>query len=243
MLPGEEGIILQTVNDIADLGSQTSLTADTIVLDTVNTIDNLGGIIAASSNGEGITAAVTDPLQLQNLATQASRVYGNLFAEWDAKALTGYSLRADVDGIPSQGDAMRNGQVVVETLLRDRIVYIEISNDLDPAAHGPVTEYNVNLADGRPLPFWVRHAENGLLFAEPPVGVKELQFEIAPILQDGTVLNHSVAVELASGEVRALDKPAYSGSLPFSEQLKSASEGAVRDLQDMGKGVEPETAE
>ena len=46
-----------------------------------------------------------------------------------------------------------------------------------------------------------------------------------------------------SGEVRALDKPAYSGSLPFSEQLKSASEGAVRDLQDMGKGVEPETAE
>ncbi|MBU2582411.1 MAG: VCBS domain-containing protein, partial [Alphaproteobacteria bacterium] len=219
-IEGQNGIILDTVAELGDLGSIVDLSENGIVLDTVNGIENLGGIDA---DGFG-TVEIFDTDRLGNLAKNASLSFGQAAGFWDVRSLTGFSLRADVSGVSAIGDAERNGQIIVDTLIRDRVIYIELSNSIAPEAHGPVTEYSVKQANGRPMPFWVKQAETGLLLAQPPLDERELEAEIVALLADGSTVTHRIVIQLATGEVKNLEDSGTTDRQTFGEQVEKASE-------------------
>ncbi|MCH9806872.1 MAG: cadherin-like domain-containing protein, partial [Alphaproteobacteria bacterium] len=214
-------------------GDNTELTQNGIILDTVNGIEDLGGIGAVT----GSILASTDPDRLDQLARQATQTFGSSAGFWNSQSLTGFSLRAEISGIPAAGDATRNGQIIVDTIIKDRIIYIEMSNDLNHSQHGPVTEYAIKQADGRPLPDWAKQAQNGLLLAEPPPGQKVLETEIVAVLEDGTSITHRVAIQLASGEVRLIGQSDAPHAPTFQQQIDDAARTGADEIRDLGQSV------
>jgi len=126
----------------------------------------------------------------------------------------------DVAGIPALGDTAHEGQIIVETLVADRIVYIQLTNTLGLGGGKEVTGYRVLEANGRPLPAWVKQADGGLLLAEVPAGAETLDLRISALMADGEVIERSVSVTLKSGEVSQLTSSTERPPT-FSEQIRA----------------------
>ena len=68
------------------------------------------------------------------------------------ESLTGFSLKFthDVQQEDDQGTYSDTGQLVIETYVRERILFIDVSNTFDPDVEGPVESYHVEMADDSP---------------------------------------------------------------------------------------------
>ena len=109
------------------------------------------------------TPAVPLPLQTLRLpvTTSATEVRYLTGATWDVQATSNYSLRLDA----GPGGASGNGQIVVDTVMREQMIILQISDTLARGPDGQVQSYTVLQADGRPLPTWARMAE-----VQKPIG-------------------------------------------------------------------------
>ncbi len=213
-------IVIRTVEGFGDLPlGWTSLGTDLIVIQTANDVSYLGSVTGNGAD-PSIGETIENASRLDELAGNAERAFGITIPSFDVESITGFSLRMDVAGIPALGDAAHDGQIIVETFVADRIVYIQLSNTLDLGDGNKVAGYRVLEANGRPLPAWVKQADGGLLLAEVPAGAETIDLRISALKADGGVIERSVSVTLKSGEVSQLAAP-QERPPTFSEQIRA----------------------
>ncbi|MEM1318267.1 MAG: hypothetical protein AAGF29_08385, partial [Pseudomonadota bacterium] len=228
-LGGEQGIIHDTVDAIADIRETTSVEGeDTAVLDAVNAIAALS---ASREDANG-----RDPLN----------------GTWDIEGLTGYSLRL---GTGSEGDTLRgdaleddrmSGDLIIDTYVRNRILFIDINNSFDPETQGIVTRYSVEMLDGSPAPSWLRIVRDGFVVAERPASLWDLELKIAAHFEDGSEVSRGVRIDGPTGEIEAvtLDAPgSVSGYVPtaslgFSDQLRTIADAPGLDYCEVGDNAQ-----
>jgi hypothetical protein len=215
-LNGVSGIILDTIQRITSLNNSVShLDQLTPVTDQVAAIDaiNLRGI------GEG---------QFEGTSRQSDA--------WNVEGLAGFSLNFDLgDREESLSDGDRGGRLLIETFVRNRILYIDIDNTFDPDKEGKVARYKVERADGKPLPDWIRIARDGFVIVERPVDITTLELKISAVLENGDHISRSVSIDAPTGEIQPL-KTADDGRKDFHSQIRESldpntlTERQLRDL-------------
>jgi hypothetical protein len=196
-----EGIVLETVRQIGSLGSVSGhISQNGIVVDTVNAVSALGGTPTLSDRMT--IADAVGPLR----ATQPTEIWQSTprdlanperaVAAWDARGLTGFSLRMGLSG----GGSSRS-QLIVESLVRDENLIVQLSNSvLDKARR--VVEYRVGLPGGARLPAWLDRVGPDLLMGRRPANVERVALQITVVYADRTSETKIVEIEAATGEVR-----------------------------------------
>ena len=137
---------------------------------------------------------------------------------WDVQSLTGFSIRMEVGPSLRLADSSSSGQIVVDTLMRDRVNFVEISNTVS-AASDTVTGYTVLQSDGKPLPRWVNLADNGMLLVEVPAAGGTLDLRVIARMGSGSIIERAVSIQLATGEIQEI-KLANAAAPLFEEQLR-----------------------
>ncbi len=232
---GVDPIVVETVRSVSGQENNiTDVSAQGIVLQTVNEIDPLNGFTHPTINRDVTVARVHEVPELNRLLDNAEQVFGFRSAAHGVESLTGFSLRVDVVDDAGAG-GQETGQIVVDTLVREQVLYVEISNSIDEATYGDLKRYQVLQADGRPLPDWIRQADNGLLLAEVPASTPTISLLIVAEFSDGATVEHSVVIQTSSGEIQ----PAVDGLAEFiptfSEQLHDSVNKDLDELKMLDK--------
>ncbi len=236
---GNNAIVLETVAAIDRSGvAPADVALDGIVLDTVNNIHDLGALAELPTDDRPTMGHIRDVEKLRALAQSAQRAFGDRFGHWDGQALRGFSLHIDVPGIAAMNDSSRTGQIVIDTLMRDHVLFIEIKNDLSADTHGKISEHRILQADGRPLPTWVHHTASGTLLAEVPVDTQKLDLHVIALLEDGSSIEQKVAIQTMSGEIKplAMNEDGQRAS-NFDAQLNSAVVGDMEEIRKMDGAI------
>ncbi|MEO1206350.1 MAG: Ig-like domain-containing protein [Pseudomonadota bacterium] len=217
-----DGIVLDTVAGLEpEFESQSILDVSGIVVSTVNGVNGLRGFGDIGTGNGSVGRVIQDTATLSELSNAANLAFDNRFGSPEPDPLFGFSIRMDV---PTIGNAIGEagvGQIVVETLKRDQVIYLQVSNTFGAAGHGEVQAYKVSLPDGAPLPRWVSQADQGVLLADVPAEGGVLDLKITAILEDGTTSQRGVSLELSNGEIRPLDVPDIEPGKTFEEQLQA----------------------
>ena len=216
-----DGIILDTVDDISPLGDNPiNLNVPGIVIDSVNAIKRLDSFSVRSGN-EAMTGSVINSVaDFDRLLQSARSVYPDFGTSWDAQSQVGYSVRMDVtEGVQST-DRVSGEQIIVETLVRNRTMYVQISNTIHGLAGDRLIGYRVLQSDGSPVPSWVNIAAEGQLLIEPPIDGVELGLKIVARLSDGSSISKFVDIETATGEVHESTTQVRATAPMFLQQLR-----------------------
>ncbi len=216
-----DGIVLDTVNNIVRLGDHTmDVQVPGIVIDTVNAVkrlDSFGGHGGKNVLAESIIGNTTD---LNRLLRSARAAYPDVASSWNVDTWFGYSVRMDVSTDAGATHMQSAEKIVVETLVYNRLTYVEISNTIDQYEGDRVIGYQVLQSDGKPLPRWVNHAENGQLLIENPIDDRKLDLKITARLESGASISRFVTIQTGTGEVREAAKPDRATAPMFQEQLR-----------------------
>ena len=127
--------------------------------------------------------------------------------DWNVEGLTGFSLRFGGDNGIGDSDGGQDsliGQLIIETYVRERILFIDVNNTFDPTRDGTVVRYHVEQADGTPAPDWIRIVRDGFIVAERPVNLFDLRLKISAEMSDGTRISRSVQIDGPTGEIQPL---------------------------------------
>ncbi len=210
------GIVLDTVDRLTGHpDSSIDLSVSGIVLNTVNTVHRLEGPTLELGGGRQDTGPIAKISASAALAARAEAAFPMSHGFWDVQALSGYSVRL----LAGDGGADVSGRIVVDTLMRDRIIFVQVSNTLDQARHGRVESYKVLQSDGRPLPDWVSAADNGTLLVQAPIAGRTLDLRIVATLADGSTIERGILLHLPTGQVEEIET--YKSPAPmFDEQVK-----------------------
>jgi hypothetical protein len=215
-----DGIVLETVQSIFDLGDLTlDLNAQGIVIDTVNWIGRIEQFAEINDGNLSLGVPIDGTDVISRLADNAMADFPWTDDTWQVETLTGFSLRIAVDGSDASDGSSAANQIVVETLKRDNLVLVQISNTSELEQGHHLVGYNVFQSDGRPLPAWVASANAGLLLVDAPVDFTTLDLRIVARLSDGTTFTRAVSIRLSSGEIQQLSVASARPPL-FEEQLK-----------------------
>jgi hypothetical protein len=149
----------------------------------------------------------------------------------------GHSVRIDVPGTLSLAGSDLNGQIVVETLVREQVIYVEIKSTMDLTDERRIVDYKVVRFDGRPLPWWVRQAHKGLLLLEVPAEGGQLDLRITAMHANGETTEKSVKLQLATGDVQNLVTIGPQPGSTFDSQLRSQFEGIQDNLNAIKQGI------
>ncbi|MCG8325721.1 MAG: hypothetical protein MI673_09400, partial [Thiotrichales bacterium] len=135
-----------------------------------------------------------------------------------------FPLRIGEDSVGAES----RDELIVESLVIEHVLYLEISYLINSDPDLAVTEFNAALANGDPLPQWMRiNKTTGLIMGEPPVDAETIQLRIDVTLNDGTHIIRYVEVELRNGEIselRDIEELPVVGLKPFSQQLEQVAD-------------------
>ncbi len=185
-------IILDTVNDFRSLGGMGTLNVDQPLLNAVNGLRSLNGIGGFDANGSPIDDVVGYIDHIRDLRFGVDRLFDPRFGDFLPEALTGFSVRQLDTG---------SDQVMIESISRDRVVYVEM-RDIGADDAPRITEYQLVTRDGAPLPDWIRMDARGLAIIERPVDAETLRLVVRAIRADGEVIEIPVVIQGATGEIQ-----------------------------------------
>ncbi|MET3761790.1 VCBS repeat-containing protein [Sphingomonas sp. UYEF23] len=216
-------IIGDTVNAFRSLHGTPDLGGDRPLLTAVNGISWLGGM---ADRGHATMNAVNDTIRyldrVQNLRDPVDQMFDPRWDDFAPKALTGFSVRHLATG---------NDQVMIESIVRDRVIYIEM-RDVGPDNASRITEYRLRMRDGSRLPEWVTMDQRGLAIVERPANAEELHLVVRAIRGDGHTIDIPVIVQGATGEIQ-LDVPIADKQIgaaePLSRTLLAARTASQRE--------------
>jgi hypothetical protein len=226
------------------------LTVDAV--ENVGPVSNASGSASDETNGDefGTSGSVLDTVEraTQNLEINSVEI-GERLADgaglFDAQGIKGFSvsfelsetstsstipdnslfpLRIGVESELEEGsDARENDQLVIRSILRERTLYLEVNYIVVSNPDLTTSSYSVTLANGDPMPSWLRlDDKGGLVSGEPPVGIQDIRLRIEVILSDGTTIIRYVSVDTFTGEITAMrdiDNAFIAGIETFTEQL------------------------
>ncbi len=185
-------IILDTVNDFRSLGGMGTLNVDQPLLNAVNGLRSLNGIGGFDANGSPIDDVVGYIDHIRDLRFGVDRLFDPRFGDFLPEALTGFSVRQLDTG---------SDQVMIESISRDRVVYVEM-RDIGADDAPRITEYQLVTRDGAPLPDWIRMDARGLAIIERPVDAETIRLVVRAIRADGEVIEIPVVIQGATGEIQ-----------------------------------------
>jgi hypothetical protein len=151
----------------------------------------------------------------------SSSKFANASHDWDTRPLMGFSVRLPIDGASDRSALPFANQIVVDTLLRENVLLIEISNTVDHEGEQRIVGYSAVQVDGRPLPAWIERPVTGVLLGKVPSDGEDLELKITAHRADGTSVTRAITIQLGTGDVQE-SEPASRPNVPlFEDQLRS----------------------
>ncbi|MEL6112752.1 MAG: hypothetical protein AAFR20_08105, partial [Pseudomonadota bacterium] len=214
-----EGIVTKTANEVNGLGGIKSVGAKTAVLDAVNGADGLNGSVI---NGEGVTTP--QDFEKNRLDTTNDR-FARLGDQYQVVGAEGFSSRLDISGTRSDDPSTDVGQFIVDTFIRNRVLYVEAYDNIDRSNSTGFREFIATLGDGRALPKWISYDEDGIFIVDRPVNVETITLRITGIRDDGRYVTRYVQIDTPTGEMRDLDRAGENFGKSFSATIALADTG------------------
>jgi large repetitive protein len=214
-------IIDRTVNEFRSLGGTPSLFGERPLLTAVNGIGWLRGMGELDVNGHPVNEVVGYIDRIRDMRFGLDRLFDPRFGDFMVDTLTGFSVRELDTG---------NDQIIIESVVRDRVIYMEI-RDIGDGNDPRVVEYQLRMRDGQPLPDWIRMDARGLAIIERPVDAQEIRLILRAIRADGSVIEIPVVIQGATGEIQ-LDRQSgdkVGAAAPLSKMMALAANRAVDD--------------
>jgi large repetitive protein len=201
--------ILDTVNGFRSLNGTPDLGGKRPLLTAVNGISWLRGVGELDGNGHPVGEVVDYIDRIRDLRFGADRLFDHRFGDFIVKSLTGFSVRELNTG---------NDQVIIESVVRDRVIYMEI-RDIGKDSDPRMVEYQLHSRDGKPLPDWIHMDARGLAIIERPVDAETIHLIVRAIRADSQVIEIPVIVQGATGEIQ-LDKKIGTDKISSAAPLK-----------------------
>ncbi|MEL7274409.1 MAG: Ig-like domain-containing protein, partial [Pseudomonadota bacterium] len=225
---GVPPFIMDAIDAIDDLKGTFNLDRPSgIVDDTVDDIDNNKDISPLDPADPAVLKALRaiDNLRKSHLDIMDQR--DPLSGSWNVEGLTGFSARFG-GGDSLTGDLNSDdltGQLLIETYVRERILFIDVNNTFDRERDGIVVRYHVEMLDGSQVPEWLRIVRDGFIVAERPASQLDLELRISAVFADGSHVSKAVRIDGPSGEIQPAADPRDgikpTGPQPFGEQLRA----------------------
>jgi large repetitive protein len=214
-------IILDTVNGFQSLNGVTDLNVDSPLLAAVNGIRPLGGNVPLDVDGSPVDNVVGQIERILDFRFGMEKLFDPRFGDFAVEGMTGFSVRP-------QG--LTDKQVMIESVVRDRVIYMEI-RDVGTGNDPMIVEHQLRMRDGKPLPDWIHFDKRGLAIIERPADVDEIHLIVRSIRSDGKVIETPVVIQGATGEIQ-LDKPLKSAAAaPLDRTVQLAHGAAQREAE------------
>jgi hypothetical protein len=208
-------IILDAVNGFGSLNGTPDLNVRMPILEAVNGLRTLKGTGTLDIDGQPVGQVVDWIDRVRDLRFGAEKLFDPRFGDFIAESLTGFSVRELTAA---------NGQIMIESVVRDRVVYMEV-RDIGKDGDPRITEYQLRMRDGSALPEWIKMDARGLAIIERPVDAEEIHLIVRAIRADGKVIEVPVLVQGATGEIQLDEKigkttDKVSQLIPFGAAVK-----------------------
>ncbi len=201
-------IVVTAVNELESLGGTSRLDGDEgIVHDTIDDIVSIDATEAAAGVDPAVLKAVHAIDALKQVHLEDGRNALLARADWSVESLTGHSVKFGYqeETADTVTELAATGQLVIETYVRDRVLFIDVTNTFDPEIQGTVKEYRVTMANDEPLPDWIRVVRDGFVVAERPANLWDLNLKISAAMEDGSLITRGVAIDGPTGEIQPLE--------------------------------------
>ena len=231
------GAVVDAVEAITDLRStRTDLDADGAIVQAVNTVRTL-----ASITGQDDLTILNQIRSLEELRQQSQAFSDRLdidLGRGETETLRGYSLRVGI----SPSDVLDPNRIASElafnTLTDDRTIIFEVLERQIDGGSATISGLSATLADGRPLPPWVRDLGKGTFMIEKPANMEALEVRIQAIMSDGSVVDTQLKIELENGEISAQKlSNDRSQAQPFATKLAEAAKAGEQEADELLKAL------
>lgn len=182
---GEKLVVIEAVNDARPLGANSELRVAHPVNAIVEEIGHILDRFEREFDG-----------------------FGQSYGLWVPESLTGFSLRTDVisdAGTPADDPI---GQLTVEGFVYNRVLYLQVTDSLKGTSGRDIISYAFTTVDGNPLPEWVDTSKHGLVFVHRPADVELLRMRIIATLDDGTIIEKLIEIQMINGEIALVEETA-----------------------------------
>ncbi len=214
-------IIDDTANSFRSLNNTPDLNGDRPLLTAINGLRSLNGIGGLDVDGNPISDVVDQLDKIRDLRFGADRLFDPRFGDFLVEGLTGFSVRQLSTG---------SDQVMIESVVRDRVIYMEV-RDIGAENAPRMVEYQLRTRDGSPLPSWIRMDARGLAIIERPVDAETVRLIVRAIRADGQVTEIPVLIQGATGEIQIDEKLKLSqntnGAAPLGSAMALADASAA----------------
>ncbi|NKB36753.1 MAG: DUF4347 domain-containing protein [Gammaproteobacteria bacterium] len=224
---------------------------------TGNTVEGAGPGVFEGAVLEAVAQASSDS---QFINDEFGSREGTRFGTFDVEGIKGFSvsfaltetnsgpstpqddslfpLRVGVESeLESEINLEETDQLVIRSLLRERMLYVEVNYIVVSNPDIKTSSYTVTLANGDPLPSWLRlDDKGGLISGEPPVDIQDVQLKVEVQLSDGSSVVRYVSVDTFTGEISAMlttNSDNIAGTEPFSGQMSSAMNEFEKSADDL----------
>ncbi len=214
-------IINDTVNEFRSLNGTPSLFGHRPLLTAINGLGWLRGTSEHGPDGHPIEETINYLDRVRDIRFGYDRLFDPRWGDFLQQSLTGFSVRQLSTG---------HDQLMVESVVRDRVIYMEI-RDIGADADPRIVEYQLRTRDGSPLPEWITMDKRGLAIIERPVDADEIQLVVKAIRADGKVFEIPVVVQGATGEIQ-LDTPLPSAKISAADTLSKTLAAATAAAND-----------
>ncbi len=141
-------------------------------------------------------------------------------------------------GIP---DVETKDQLIVRSLLRDSVVFVEVDYTINSDPNLVATEIIVRQLNGDPLPDWLRVNDQGrLISGVPPIGMENIELRIEVRLSNDTVIVRYVDVNVSTGEIASLQESSeemIAGNSLFKNQIEKEAVKFQNSSDDIVKSL------
>ena len=196
---------------------------DGIVVSTVNGIAPLNGLERLSLPGEGI---VRSGAGTNEIGDRIARSESGIGRGVEALSTPLNFLGATSIDVDAASRGVTGPTINIETMLRDRVLSISVGSGAGPG--DPLARVTVTLADGRPLPAWLRADGKGYLVGKVPGGVESIDLAITSTFASGATSHRSVTIRTDRGTITPLAPRPQAGRT--LSHMVAASRAASADV-------------
>ncbi|MCZ6804288.1 MAG: choice-of-anchor L domain-containing protein [Proteobacteria bacterium] len=208
-------------------------------------------------DGEEVLEAVADANN-DNFST-SRRVVDNITAEinpFDLEGVVGFSISFKLTELGSEDpnsvstlfplragipDVETKDQLIVRSLLRDSVVFVEVDYTINSDPNLVATEIIVRQLNGDPLPDWLRVNDQGrLISGVPPIGMENIELRIEVRLSNDTVIVRYVDVNVSTGGIASLQESSeemIAGNSLFENQIEKEAVKFQNSSDDIVKSL------
>ena len=210
------GHVIEAANGLSDLGSIGSLGAEGVILAAVNGADSLNGVADL-----GARDVMTD--RIRSVIAAAESKFGGVTERLGVQGAEGFSTKTYVAGAASADPSTDVGQFVIDTFVRDNVLFVELFDTIDRVQSSGFEEFTATLGDGRPLPSWISFSPDGLLMIDRPANVEVVTLRITGLRENGGFVTRTVEIDTPTGEIREASGQTGAFGLSFTSALQEAA--------------------